>query len=294
MMELNPVEATMSKLLEAVDAKDTMDIFREPVDITEVPDYMDVVTHPMDLGTIKLKLASGLYYTLADMEADFDLMIRNCLAYNNKDTIFYKAGIRMRDQCAPLFRTARRELERDGLVEVQRTDDSIAQEIDDEFRDALKMMATAGSGEEVIDKLELLHARAMRLKHGLMRAKRTKQIRIEIAKVRKAMSKSMVGGIGAVHSSNNEDSSQSDFDAVAMMTSSMSAIKTKTENESVSGAMVGKTVMMPMMSGLIQQMASAAPPQQQQPLVVQVQQTPPCSPMKSANNSASPSGVNRR
>lgn len=36
------------------------------------------------------KLENGDYVDLTMMEKDFDLMISNCLAYNNKDTVFYR------------------------------------------------------------------------------------------------------------------------------------------------------------------------------------------------------------
>lgn len=84
MMQLNPLEAAMARLLDAIFQKDAQEIFTEPVDIDEVPDYMDVVTHPMDLSTIRSKLRDGKYDSLDDMENDFNLMIQNCLAYNNK------------------------------------------------------------------------------------------------------------------------------------------------------------------------------------------------------------------
>lgn len=266
MMELNPIEATMTKLLEAVFAKDTADIFGEPVDVTEVPDYMDVVTHPMDLSTIKLKLGSGLYYTLDDMEYDFNLMIKNCLAYNNKDTIFYRAGIRMRDQCLPLFRAARRDLEREGLVEKQKSDDSIVQEIDDEFRELLKMTAS----EELIQKLQTLLNKALTLKAGFVRAKRTKHIRIEMTKIKKILSKA----IRNIHT----DSSQSDMDITEKL------------NDDVQSPIIVQPISQQAQPLLHQQKEQ----QQLQLLQLQHQHTPPCSPLKSANSSASPSGVNRR
>lgn len=87
---LKPVEASLRKVLTAIVAKDTNEIFSEPVDLDEVPDYMTVVTEPMDLRTMREKLEDGVYPDLAAMEKDFDLMIANCLAYNNKDTVFYK------------------------------------------------------------------------------------------------------------------------------------------------------------------------------------------------------------
>lgn len=36
------------------------------------------------------KLDRDAYKTIDDLEADFKLMIENCLTYNNKDTVFYK------------------------------------------------------------------------------------------------------------------------------------------------------------------------------------------------------------
>ena len=61
-------------------------------------DYGDVVTHPMDLSTMEHKAENHQYSSIDDLEQDFDLMINNCLAYNSKDTIFYKAALKLRDQ----------------------------------------------------------------------------------------------------------------------------------------------------------------------------------------------------
>lgn len=44
----------------------------------------------MDLSTMSRKLDQGLYSNLEHLENDFNLMIDNCLAYNSKDTVFYK------------------------------------------------------------------------------------------------------------------------------------------------------------------------------------------------------------
>lgn len=69
---------------------------------------------------MRQKLKDGLYPDLSAMEKDFDLMISNCLAYNNKDTVFYKAGVKMRDQCGAIFRQAKKELESSGLLKVDK------------------------------------------------------------------------------------------------------------------------------------------------------------------------------
>ncbi|XP_063833334.1 peregrin-like [Ostrinia nubilalis] len=115
---LRPERAVLHKLLRLLRQRDASDIFTEPVDLNEVPDYSSIVKHPMDLSTMGKKLERGAYASVDDVEADFRLMIDNCLAYNNKDTVFYKAGVKMREQCLPIFRQARRDVRAAGLPEL--------------------------------------------------------------------------------------------------------------------------------------------------------------------------------
>lgn len=284
MMELNPLEATMSKLLAAIAARDTADIFGEPVDVSEVPDYTDVVTQPMDLSTMRRKHESGFYYTLDDMQADFDLMIRNCLAYNNKDTVFYRAGVRMRDQGGALFRSARAELEAEGVGEAPKTDDALAREIDDEFRELLKLSPS----DVLLQRLQLLLEKAMRLRLGLVRAKRTKHIRIEMTKVKKVLNKAAAanGRRGtAIAGGAMSDSSPSETDAMPSSVGvdsvggvTKSAMLTHRSGGGVEMPDVGSLALKVLIGGGLGEHGV----------------TPPCSPLKSVNSSASPSGVNRR
>lgn len=117
MVELCPMKFFLTRVWELISAKDTNAIFMEPVDLKEVPDYTDVVKQPMDLSTIKLKIDNFEYSSIDDLEIDFNLMISNCLAYNAKDTIFYRAGLRMRDQGGAIIRSARKDAEISGLDE---------------------------------------------------------------------------------------------------------------------------------------------------------------------------------
>ncbi|XP_031626751.1 bromodomain-containing protein 1 [Contarinia nasturtii] len=186
MMQLNPLEEAMSRLLDNIFLKDVQEIFTEPVDIEEVPDYTLVVTHPMDLSTMRSKLRDGKYDTLDDMENDFNLMIQNCLAYNNKDTIFYRAGIRMRDQCGPVFKAVRKELIREGIVEKPQSDESIAHEVDTEL---VALLEKDLPYEELIPKLQELMEKSLRIKHGLVRQKRVKNVKAEIMRAKKLSSR---------------------------------------------------------------------------------------------------------
>lgn len=52
--ELSPLESVLQTILKAMKAKDTNDVFGEPVDTIEVPDYLDIVSQPMDLSTMEV------------------------------------------------------------------------------------------------------------------------------------------------------------------------------------------------------------------------------------------------
>lgn len=100
---MSPLNVLMDQMIKIFKAKDTGEIFLEPVDVTEVPDYRDFITHPMDLQTMQTKLEHMGYHSLEELEADFNLMLDNCLLYNSKDTKFYRAALRMRELVSKLF-----------------------------------------------------------------------------------------------------------------------------------------------------------------------------------------------
>ncbi|KAM0908789.1 hypothetical protein ACQ4PT_015222 [Festuca glaucescens] len=55
-----------------------------PVDPVKlcIPDYFDIVKHPMDLGTIQKKLNAGMYHTPWEFAADVRLTFSNAILYN--------------------------------------------------------------------------------------------------------------------------------------------------------------------------------------------------------------------
>jgi len=65
---------------------------------SQVPDYYVHIEHPMDFSTMRVKISEQKYKTMDDFEADFELIVKNCLSYNAKDTVFYKAAVKLRDQ----------------------------------------------------------------------------------------------------------------------------------------------------------------------------------------------------
>jgi hypothetical protein len=59
-------------------------VFNEPVDVVKlsIPDYFTVIKHPMDLGTVRSKMASGEYASPFEFAADVRLTFSNAMTYN--------------------------------------------------------------------------------------------------------------------------------------------------------------------------------------------------------------------
>ncbi|XP_038221099.1 PH-interacting protein [Zerene cesonia] len=86
------VAALVSELAAAADAEP----FRQPVELSQAPDYPSVVTSPMDLGTVQRKLARGEYGGAAEVAADVRLVFANSRLYNtNKRSRIYSMTVRL-------------------------------------------------------------------------------------------------------------------------------------------------------------------------------------------------------
>lgn len=59
-------------------------LFNEPVDVVKlnIPDYFNVIKHPMDLGTVKSSITSGKYSNPIDFADDVRLTFSNAMTYN--------------------------------------------------------------------------------------------------------------------------------------------------------------------------------------------------------------------
>lgn len=69
-----------------------------------------------------MKLEKQEYDSIAAFESDFNLMVNNCLAYNRKDTMFYRAGIKMKEQGGALIDQTRKDYpELDPVIESEQT-----------------------------------------------------------------------------------------------------------------------------------------------------------------------------
>lgn len=77
--------------------------FHEPVSIKDVPDYLSVIKHPMDMSTMMNKIKLLQYTTVKEFIDDVNLMCNNCFTYNTPDTQYYKCAENIRNYCDGLL-----------------------------------------------------------------------------------------------------------------------------------------------------------------------------------------------
>ncbi|XP_060958132.1 transcription factor GTE8-like [Cannabis sativa] len=78
------VLAMCSSILEDLISHEFGWIFNQPVDpvAPNIPDYLTIITKPMDLGTIKSKLEKNDYYGVEEFAANVRLTFSNAMHYN--------------------------------------------------------------------------------------------------------------------------------------------------------------------------------------------------------------------
>ncbi|XP_041441020.1 bromodomain containing 1 L homeolog isoform X3 [Xenopus laevis] len=199
-LKLTPLTVLLRSLLEQLQEKDPARIFAHPVNLSEVPDYLDHIKHPMDFSTMKKRLEDQRYRNLNEFEEDFNLIIENCMKYNAKDTIFYRAAVRLRDHGGVLLRQARREAyvigfdEETGMHLPEQPKIEPPPQFSWEDVDKLlnpnnrAHMALEEQLKELLEKLDLTFA----MKSSGSRSKRLKLLKREIANVRQMLSQQHV------------------------------------------------------------------------------------------------------
>lgn len=117
-LRLCPRDALLRRLLGRLREHDPTGIFAQPVNLAEVPDYLSYITTPMDFWTMEQKVRRHEYASLDQFEADFRLVVDNCTTYNSRDTLYYRAAVKMREQGMGLISQARTQAERCGYDSV--------------------------------------------------------------------------------------------------------------------------------------------------------------------------------
>ena len=197
-IELNPFMYFLGRILELLQEHDSQEIFADPVDTDEVPDYLDIVKKPMDFSTMRKKMENFEYCNIDVFEEDFSMMVQNCLSYNEKDTIYYRAGTRMRDMGGSIIRQARRQAEMLGFDQEtglqldekvgkkeDLSDDKLMKEIDEFLNDENRENL---DNDEHLKQLLILSDKADMIHHPSAKKRRQQMIKVEIQKLRRKIS----------------------------------------------------------------------------------------------------------
>ncbi|KAF3434867.1 hypothetical protein FNV43_RR21954 [Rhamnella rubrinervis] len=96
-------------ILERLQKKDTYGVFSEPVDPKELPDYHEIIEHPMDFGTVRKKVSGGTYANLEQFEKDVFLICSNAMQYNSPDTIYFRQARSIQELAKKNFENLRQD-----------------------------------------------------------------------------------------------------------------------------------------------------------------------------------------
>ncbi|KAJ4827494.1 hypothetical protein Tsubulata_027972 [Turnera subulata] len=113
-VELGPTTPLPDKkllvfILDRLQKKDTYGVFSEPVDPEELPDYHDIIEHPMDFSTVRKKLDGGAYTNLEQFEKDIFLICSNAMQYNSPDTIYFRQARTIQELAKKDFENLRQD-----------------------------------------------------------------------------------------------------------------------------------------------------------------------------------------
>lgn len=218
-LQIYPLQYLMRRLLQTLKERDTNDIFADPVDISQVPDYLDFIQQPMDFSTMQSKLDAGHYSTLEAFEKDFNLIIHNCTVYNAQHTMYYKQAIKLKEGAQLLFKQLRKDLETlvissnncdtaDSIsigIQQQASTEILHQET--KFEEIDKYISEkyreSDSLEQQLSKLEEFLRKAQQMTSGPLKIKRVRILKNELAKVRRKLSLQAGGRAAATRSSSS-------------------------------------------------------------------------------------------
>uniref|UniRef100_A0A8C7ZG15 Bromodomain and PHD finger containing, 1 n=1 Tax=Oryzias sinensis TaxID=183150 RepID=A0A8C7ZG15_9TELE len=204
-MQLTPFLVLLRSTLEQLQERDTNNFFTEPVPLEEVPDYLEHIDTPMDFQTMWNLLESHRYLTFEAFEGDFGLIVNNCLKYNAKDTVFYRAALRLREMGGAVIRAAKRQADRIGFdyesgMHLHRETSPDTRREQERDRERERERERDRERERRLPLEEQLHYLQARLdevnsgKHSIGQSRRAKALRKEISVIKRKLAHQREGG----------------------------------------------------------------------------------------------------
>ncbi|XP_065178853.1 peregrin-like isoform X1 [Sycon ciliatum] len=185
-LQLQPLTVLLRRTLDQLQQKDVLKIFAEPVSVDEVPDYLEIIDQPMDFSTMRRKLDNHVYMSVSAFIEDFHLIHRNCMTYNAKDTVYFRAAVKIRDCGSALLRFARKQAEQAGIdpetgmhVEQDLDPEKLQQQLDQDLTLAEQLVELKAEHDEVKESSSLgktARLRALRKQITVVKKKMAQEI----------------------------------------------------------------------------------------------------------------------
>ncbi|XP_047336977.1 transcription factor GTE7-like [Impatiens glandulifera] len=110
--EINDIMMVCRRFLTTLLKQKRCWVFKKPVDAAALGlhDYHQIVKHPMDLGTVKVKLYNSSYKTPLDFAADVRLTFNNAILYNPRTDDVHRWAVELLDRFEELFKPVEERL----------------------------------------------------------------------------------------------------------------------------------------------------------------------------------------
>ncbi|KAI0824381.1 hypothetical protein BC628DRAFT_1379256 [Trametes gibbosa] len=133
-IKLKPLKEVLSRLIAQIKKKDDYAFFLHPVDPAQVPGYSDLISRPMDLGTMTTKVERGKYRSLEEFASDLRLVTTNAKTFNPPGSIYHTEADRIEafglEHIAKAASTVI-EYETDWNIEIEKDEDPVNVDDDD-------------------------------------------------------------------------------------------------------------------------------------------------------------------
>ncbi|KAJ1989052.1 hypothetical protein GGI25_002821 [Coemansia spiralis] len=112
------LKSSLMRLITRIRKRDSYGFFLEPVNTHAIPDYLNVIKQPMDLGTIQRKVHSNAYMGIDEFRQDIVLVCDNACKYNGAGSIYAKSAERVLEYATVAIDRETVKLERVGMASI--------------------------------------------------------------------------------------------------------------------------------------------------------------------------------
>ncbi|KAJ3365451.1 pre-mRNA-splicing factor prp46 [Allomyces javanicus] len=109
--------AVLQRGIDLMRRRDQYGFFAAPVDVRDVPEYLLVITDPMDFGTMAQKIKNQVYRSFDQFQSDFWKVINNCRTFNARESVYVREADKLAAWAEPWFARELAAMAEGGLAE---------------------------------------------------------------------------------------------------------------------------------------------------------------------------------